>query len=101
MELTWGLLLLVVAAAAAGWFWQDSLAARERANEEAHDTCRSIGAALLHGTVAFQALRLVRPTGGAIAIERTYVFEYTLDGATVLRGFLVMTGRRVESLGLQ
>ena len=100
MELTWGLLLLVVVAAAAGWFWQDSLAARERANEEAHDTCRSIGAALLHGTVAFQALRLVRPTGGAIAIERTYVFDYTLDGNTRQQGFVVMFGQRVETIGL-
>lgn len=101
MELTWGLLLLVIAGAGVAWFWQDSLAARERANEEALDACRSLGAALLHGTVAFESLRLVRPWGGAFAIERTYVFEYTLDGATVLKGFLVMTGRRVETLGLQ
>jgi len=101
MELSWGLLVLLVAGAAVGWFWQEPLAARERANEEALDTCRSIGAALLHGTVAFQSLRLVRPRGGAVVIERTYVFEYTLDGANVLQGFLVMTGRHVETLGLQ
>jgi len=101
MELTWGLLFLLVAGAAAVWFWQDSLAARERANEEALETCRSIDATLLNGTVAFQSLRLVRPWGAALAIERTYVFDYSLDGVTVQQGFLVMTGRRVETLGLQ
>lgn len=101
MELSFGLLFLLIAAAAVAWFWQDSLAARERANEEAFDTCRAIGAALLNGTVSFQSIRVVRPYGGALALERTYVFEYTLDGATVLRGFLVMTGQRVETMGLQ
>ena len=101
MELTWGLLFLLLAGFAAGWFWHDTLGARERANEAALDACRSIGAVLLDGTVSFQSLRLVRPWGGAVVIERTYVFDYSLDGVTRLQGFLVMTGRRVETLGLQ
>ena len=101
MELSWGLLFLLIAVAAVAWFWQDSLAAREHANVAAFDTCRSIGAALLDGTVAFQSLRLVRPWGGALVIERTYVFDYSLDGVTRQQGFLVMTGRRVETMGLQ
>jgi hypothetical protein len=101
MELTWGLLFLLVALFATGWFWHDSLGARERANEAALETCRSIGAGLLDGTVAFQSLRLVRPGGGTVQVERTYLFDYSLDGVTRQQGFLVMTGRRVESVGLQ
>jgi hypothetical protein len=36
-----------------------------------------------------------------VQIERTYLFDYSLDGVTRQQGFLVMTGRRVESVGLQ
>jgi hypothetical protein len=100
MELSWGLLFLLLALVGTGWFWHDTLGARERANEVALDTCRSIGASLLDGTVAFRSLRIVRPGGGAVTFERTYLFDYSLDGVTRQQGFLVMTGQRVESVGL-
>jgi hypothetical protein len=100
MELSWGLLLLLLALIGTGWFWHDTLGARERANEVALETCRSIGASLLDGTVAFRSLRVVRPGGGAVIFERTYLFDYSLDGVTRQQGFLVMTGQRVESVGL-
>jgi hypothetical protein len=35
-----------------------------------------------------------------LAFERTYVFDYTLDGQTRRQGFIVMFGRRVDSIGL-
>jgi hypothetical protein len=38
--------------------------------------------------------------GGRFAFERTYVFDYTLDGQTRRQGFIVMFGRRVDSIGL-
>jgi hypothetical protein len=100
MELSWGLLFVLLALVGTGWFWHDTLGARERANEVALETCRSIGASLLDGTVAFRSLRIVRPGGGAVTLERTYLFDYSLDGVTRQQGFLVMTGQRVESVGL-
>lgn len=100
MELSWALLALLMAILGTAWFWHDSLGARERANEAAMETCRNTGAALLDGTVAFRRLQPVRIGGGSLQLRRTYVFDYTRDGVTRQQGFVVMTGRRVEAVGL-
>ena len=38
---------------------------------------------------------------GRLAFERTYLFDYTLDGNTRRQGFVVMFGQRVETIGLE
>ena len=101
MELSWGLLLGLLIAAAAAAFWLDALGARDRANEAAKDTCTATGAALLDGTVAFARLRVVRSDDGRPALERTYLFDYSTDGVTRRQGFVVVTGGRVDGVGLQ
>lgn len=100
MELSWSLLLLLVAMLSVAWFWHDSLGARENANRAALEACRGTGASLLDGTVAFSRLQAVRIGGGALHLRRTYVFDYTRDGATRQQGFVVLTGRSVDSVGL-
>ncbi len=100
MELSWTLFVLLAAMLAVAWFWHDSLGARERANLAAIETCRSTGAALLDGTVAFRRLQPVRVDGGPLQLRRTYVFDYTRDGVTRQTGFVVLTGRSVDSVGL-
>jgi hypothetical protein len=100
VELSWALLFLLAAMLATAWFWHDSLGARERANEAALETCRSTGAALLDGTVAFRRLQPVRVGGGPLQLRRTYVFDYTRDGVTRQQGFVVLTGHRIDSVGL-
>jgi len=100
VELSWTLLLLLVALLAVAWFWHDSLGARECANAAALDTCRSTGASLLDGTVAFRRLEPVRIEGGSLQLRRTYVFDYTRDGVTRQQGFVVLTGHTVDSVGL-
>ena len=94
------MLFALMALLATAWFWYDSLGAREAANAAAIETCRSTGAALLDGTVAFRRLEAVRVAGGALGLRRTYVFDYTRDGATRQQGFVVTTGRSVETVGL-
>lgn len=94
------MLFLLAAMLALAWFWHDSLGARETANAAAFETCHSMGAMLLDGTVAFRRLEAVRVAGGSIGFRRTYVFDYTRDGATREQGFVVLTGRRVDSVGL-
>jgi hypothetical protein len=101
VELSWGLLLGLLVAAGAVAFWLDALAARERANDAAKDTCTSTGAALLDGTVAFARLRIVRGYDGSPTLERTYLFDYSTDGVTRRQGFVVVTGGRVDGVGLQ
>ena len=100
MELSWSLLLLLVAVLSVAWFWHDSLGARESANRAAFDTCSRTGASLLDGTVAFRRIEAVRVLGGSLGLRRTYVFDYTRDGATRQQGFVVVTGRTVDSIGL-
>ena len=94
------MLFAMMALLATAWFWYDSLGAREAANAAALETCGSTGAALLDGTVAFRRLEMVRVEGGSLGFRRTYVFDYTRDGATRQQGFVVMTGRSVDTVGL-
>src|SRR5262245_15387692 len=98
MELGWGLLTVIVLAAAVLWFWQDSLAARESANAAAKEACNRLSLQFLDGTVAFARLSLVRVEGW-ITLRRTYVFDYTATSIELLQGFVVLTGRRVDSAG--
>jgi hypothetical protein len=99
MELGWGLLTVILLAAAAVWFWQDSLAARESANRAAKEACDRLSLQFLDGTVAFARLALVRIDGGALKIRRTYVFDYTATSIERRQGFVLLTGRWVESVG--
>ena len=100
MQLSWTLLALLAAVLATAWFWHDSLGARETANAAALETCQGTGAMLLDGTVAFRRIEAVRVLGGSLGLRRTYVFDYTRDGATRQQGFVVVTGRTVDSIGL-
>jgi hypothetical protein len=100
VQLSWTLLALLAAMLATAWFWHDSLGARETANAAALETCQGTGAMLLDGTVAFRRIEAVRVLGGSLGLRRTYVFDYTRDGATRQQGFVVVTGRTVDSIGL-
>jgi hypothetical protein len=98
--MTWGLLLSVAALAAAVAFWHSSLAARELANRVAQETCAGANVQMLDGTVAILRLRIVRGGDAPIAWHRTYVFDYTADGYARQRGFVVVTGDHVDTVGL-
>ena len=98
MQLGWGLLTMVLLAAAVLWFWQDSLAARESANAAAMEACSRLGLQFLDGTVAFARVALVRDEG-RLKLRRTYVFDYTATSIERRQGFVLLTGRRVESVG--
>jgi hypothetical protein len=100
VELSWTALFLLAGMLALAWFWYDSLRARERANATATETCRSTGASLLDGTVAFRRIQPVRGDGGTLQLRRTYVVDYTRDGVTRQQGFVVLTGHSVDSVGL-
>jgi Protein of unknown function (DUF3301) len=98
MELGWGALVLLLAAAAVIWFLQDSLAVRERANAAAMEACRRLSLQFLDGTVAFARLTFIRERG-QLALRRTYVFDYTANSIERRQGFVILVGRRVESVG--
>lgn len=99
MMLSWSVLAFVILVAALAWFWQDSLAARERANAAAIEACERLGLQFLDGTVAFARIALVRNSSGWLALRRTYVFDYTATSIERLQGFVVLLAHRVESVG--
>lgn len=98
--MTWGMLLAVVLLAMLALFWHSSLAARELANRIAMETCASASVQMLDGTVSIHRLRLVRSGDAPLSWQRIYVFDYTEDGFARKRGFVVLTGAAVESVGL-
>lgn len=91
------LVMLVVGIVVFG-IWHDSMQVREIANRIAQDACRRQKLQFLDGTVILASLK-PRLRGG-LRIERTYVFDYTVDGTGRLRGFLIMRGHVLEHLGL-
>lgn len=99
MDPAWSALLFILVAVALGWFWHDSLAARESANAAAQEACQRLGLQLLDGTVAFVRIGFVRASTGHITLRRTYVFDYTANSIERRQGFLVLAGRHVESVG--
>jgi hypothetical protein len=99
MQLGWSTLALILIATAIVWFWQNSLAARERANAAALDACERLSLQFLDGTVAFARIALVRNSYGRLTLQRTYVFDYTADSIARRQGFVVLTALRVESIG--
>lgn len=99
MQLGWGALALVCLAAVIAWFWQDSLGARETANAAAMEACERLALQFLDGTVAFARLAFTRNRGGWVTLRRTYVFDYTANSIERRQGFVVLTGRRVETVG--
>lgn len=99
MFLSWSALALIILGAAVAWFWQDSLAARERANAAAIEACERLSLQFLDGTVAFARIAAIRGPGGWLTLRRTYVFDYTANSIERLQGFVVVTARRVETVG--
>ena len=98
--MTWGMLLAVALLALLAGFWHSSLAARELANRLATETCAGANVQMLDGTVSIHRLRIVRGGDAPLAWRRTYVFDYTEDGFSRRRGFVVLTGDTVETVGL-
>lgn len=95
MEIT-GLLFL----AAIGWFWLDSLKARDAAIAAARRACESEGLQLLDETVASEGIKPERDDEGVLRLRRVYAFEYSDTGDNRRRGSVVMLGRRVVLLNV-
>lgn len=91
-----GLLLL----AAIGWFWLDSLKARDAAVAAARRACESEDLQLLDETVVSESIKPERDDDGVLRLRRVYAFEYSDTGDNRRRGSVVMLGRRVILLNI-
>lgn len=92
-------LILLLALAMAGWFWFDTMQAREAAVAAAGRCCAREDVQLLDETVALQRLGF-RRHNGRMHILRTYRFEYTTTGTSREAGSLVMVGHKIVHLTL-
>lgn len=94
-------LLLTLVCVAAGWFWVDTLRAREIARDAGKRVCRREGLQFLDDTVAGTGVRLSRDEEGRRVIRRTYRFEFSDTGNNRLEGRVILVGGRVENLFLE
>ena len=80
--------------------WHVALDAREAANRIARETCSKAVVQLLDETVAFSGFRMGRDGQGRRKLLRTYTFDYTNDGFARQQGFVVLSSRGIEAVGL-
>jgi hypothetical protein len=80
--------------------WHSALEAREAANRIAREACFRAVVQFLDETVAFAGFRWQRSGGGRRRLLRTYTFDYTSDGFERAQGFIVLSGGRLQAVGL-
>jgi hypothetical protein len=85
---------------AAGWFWLDSLRARDFALDGARRACEAEGVQLLDWTVAMKRIRLGRDDEGRRGFQRTYEFEFSDTGNNRIGGSITVLGRQLLTLNL-
>ena len=94
-----GAVILLIAAG--GWFWIDSLRARERALAAGRGACERYGVQLLDETVQFAQLRLARDGEGRLHFRRTYTFEFSDTGDNRRHGAIMMLGGELQDMQLE
>ena len=85
---------------AAGWFWLDSLRARDAALDCARRACEAEGVQLLDWTVAMKRIRLGRDEEGRRGFQRTYEFEFSDTGNNRIEGSITVIGQQLLALNL-
>jgi len=91
----------ILVIAVAGFFWIDSLRAREHALAAGRRACERYGVQLLDETVQFARLRLARDEEGRLRLKRTYTFEFSDTGNNRRHGAIIMLGSELGDLQLE
>ncbi|WP_296808491.1 DUF3301 domain-containing protein [Thiocapsa sp.] len=80
-----------------GWFWLDSMRAREIATEVCKSACKQRELQFLDQTVALRRLGLAWRSEG-LRMRRVYRFDFSEEGVGRRSGYLVMRGMTLEDL---
>lgn len=91
------LLLLMIAIAITFAFWSASRAAAERATAVGRRACEAAGVQLIDQTVHASGIRLRRHENGWLGLERSFRFEYSVDGTDRYPARMVLHGDRLVS----
>ena len=90
-------LLIVCLLLLLGWFWLDSLRAREIAIGLCQAACRQRDLQWLDQTVALRRLGLTWRAEG-VRLRRVYRFDFSEEGMERRQGYIVMRGLNLEEL---
>jgi len=93
-------IVLLILLAAAGWFWFDSLKAREHALSAVRSACSQAQLQLLDDTVALTQLGIRRQRTGRIGVFRVYRFEFSDTGDNRRDGVVYLVGDVLHGLQL-
>ena len=93
-------IVALVVLLAAGWFWSDSMHAREVAIDAGRRACDAENVQFLDWSVALRKIRLSRDEEGRRKLQRTYEFEFSETGNNRLRGSVTLIGRQLLALNL-
>jgi len=80
------------------WFWQASLATRDRAIATAREICKNKSVQFLDGTASLQNIRPYYSRASGPGFKRTYSFEYSEDGITRQSGCIVMHNMQITTV---
>ncbi len=83
-----------------GWFWVDSMRAREVALEAGRRACDAEGVQFLDWTVVVVKIRIGRSGDGRLRLRRIYEFEFSDTGNNRLRGSITLLGTQLIALYL-
>lgn len=92
-------LLAILALLLLGWFWLDSLRARELATGVCRAACEQRGLQFLDQTVALRRLG-IRRTAAGLRLRRVYRFDFSEEGVGRQNGYLVLIGIDLDELSL-
>lgn len=92
-------LLAILVLLLIGWFWLDSLRARELATGICRAACAQRDVQFLDQTVALLHLG-VRRTAGGLRLQRVYRFEFSEEGVGRRSGHLVLLALNLEEISL-
>jgi hypothetical protein len=90
-------LLAVLLLLLLGWFWLDSMRAREIATEVCKTACAQRELQFLDQTVALRRLGLAWRSEG-LRMRRVYRFDFSEEGVGRRSGYLVMRGLALEDM---
>jgi len=92
-------LLAILCLLLLGWFWLDSLRARELATGICRAACERRNLQFLDQTVALRRLS-VRRTPAGLRLRRVYSFDFSEEGIGRRNGYLALVGLELEELSL-
>lgn len=89
------LVIVMIVSAMAFAFWSAGRAAAERAEAVGRNACHAAGVQWLDQSVHAIGLRLCRHDSGWLGFERTFRFDYSINGEDRHVGRLVLRGERL------